>query len=96
MLDNLDFSDILFAEMRLCVKTRSVLMLRSSPEMPQHLLLALDHHERLLEEARRWRLQMAAKTLMPQRPRRWRRLRFRLGELLIYMGQRLKTDTVWG
>jgi hypothetical protein len=71
-------------------------MLHSSPEMPQHLLLALDHHERLLEEAHRQRLRMAAKTMMPERPRRWRRLRLRLGELLIYMGQRLKTDTAWG
>jgi hypothetical protein len=72
-------------------------MLFSSPEMPQHLVLALDRHRELIEEARRQRM---AHNSRLERPLRWRRLRSNVGELLIHLGQRLKTDTatdtVWG
>jgi hypothetical protein len=70
-------------------------MLRNTPEMPQHLLIALDRHEQLLEEARRYRQAKAARQSVPPR-HRWRWLRLRLGEFLIVMGQRLKADTAWG
>lgn len=67
-----------------------------SPEMPQYLLLAMDHHQQLVEEAKRRRLLAAIQEEAAFRVRRWRRLRFRVGELLVYMGQRLKADAVWG
>ena len=70
-------------------------MLRNTPEMPQHLLIALDRHEQLLEEAKRHRQAKAARQDAPPR-HRWRWLRWHLGEFLIVMGQRLKADTAWG
>ncbi|MCC6454248.1 MAG: hypothetical protein IT328_04845 [Caldilineaceae bacterium] len=66
------------------------------PEMPQHCILAFDHHKRLLEEAERQRLYAAVERLAAARPRRLRRLRLRAGNLLISMGRRLKADAVWG
>jgi hypothetical protein len=97
MLDNLDFSDILFAETASTSEEKQgVPLMLGSPEMPQHLILAMDHHQLLVEEAKRRRLlaEIHGATAYPQQ--RWRRLRFRVGELLVYMGQRLKADAVWG
>ena len=74
-------------------------MLRNLPEVPQHLLLAFDHHQRLVEEASRQRMYAAALGSKPKGPLGWQRVRFQLGTLLISLGQRLKmsaTDAVWG
>ena len=74
-------------------------MLRNLPEVPQHLLLAFDHHQRLVEEASRQRMVAAAAGSKPKGPLGWQRVRLQLGTLLISLGQRLKmsaTDAVWG
>lgn len=63
-------------------------------DMPQHLVLAFDHHQRLLREAQQQREAQAL-----QRSRRYYPLRWRIGDLLINIGQRLKmgtTGAVWG
>ncbi len=65
-------------------------MLHNSPELPQHLILALDHHRWLLEKAQCERKWMAAHASKGERPLRGHRLRVHLGEWLIKMGQRLK------
>jgi hypothetical protein len=106
MVDNVEFYDILFLEIESsCLKNaRSFLMLHNSPELPQYVALALDRYRQLLEDARRYREIDAACNLNAARPMRWRRLRFRVGALLINLGQRLKgsatdvssvTDVVW-
>lgn len=70
------------------------------PGMPEHMVLAIERHKVLIEEAQRHReAQKAKHSNHVERPLRWRRLRRTVGELLIYMGQRLKagtTDAVWG
>ena len=77
-------------------------MLHTSPEMPQHLILAIDHHQQLLDEARRYRQQVMAYALNGEHPMRWRRLRLRVGGFLIDLGERIRTeakeasDPVWG
>jgi hypothetical protein len=78
-------------------------MLTNSPEMPQHLILALEHHKALIEDARRHHQANVARMSPLERPMRWRRVRSYAGEWLICFGERLKsgasdraTDTVWG
>lgn len=74
-------------------------MLPNLPEVPQHLLLAFDHHQRLIEEARRQRVYAAAAGSKTSGLLGWQRVRFHLGTMLISLGQRLKmdaTDAVWG
>ena len=74
-------------------------MLQDDPHLPQHLLLAQDRHQRLLEEAQRHRMTSSVGTPPAQRPTYWRQLRLQVGDLLINAGQRLKADarsTVWG
>lgn len=74
-------------------------MLPDDPHLPQHLLLAQDRHQRLLEEAQRYRMSLAAREVPVERPARWRQLRVQVGDLLINAGQKLKanaSDTVWG
>ena len=63
------------------------------PGMPEHMVLAIEHHRALIEEAKRHREAHAARQSGMERPLRWRRLRRSVGELLIYMGQRLKAGT---
>lgn len=67
-------------------------MLSNIPEMPQHLILALDHHRQLLEDARRQRAYALVRSAREERPLWWRRVRVSVGELLIRMGQRLTTN----
>ena len=74
-------------------------MLPHESHLPQHFTLARERHQCLLEEARRYRESLAAVNTPAPRPARWRRLRVRVGDLLIHAGQRLKADatgTVWG
>ena len=74
-------------------------MLPDDPHLPQHLLLAKDRHQRLLDEAQRHRMCSAASETPVKRPARWRQLRIQVGNLLINAGQRIKADasgTVWG
>lgn len=74
-------------------------MMPDDPHLPQHLLLAQDRHQRLLEEAQRHRMSSAAGESPVGRPVRWQRLRVQVGDLLINAGHRLKADasgTVWG
>jgi hypothetical protein len=74
-------------------------MMPNVPEMPQHLILALDRHQRLIEEASRQRQRCTIRrtTLPHAHPLRWH-----VGEWLIRFGQRLQTGnvestkTVWG
>jgi hypothetical protein len=84
-----------FKKLKLHVRKQGVIAM-IHPEMPQHCILALDHHKRLLEEAERQRLCAAAERPVATRPHRLRGLRLRVGDLLISMGQRLKADAVWG
>lgn len=80
-------------------------MLLNHPEMPQHLILAMDRHRHLIEEARRQREHALLRRLGQERLPRWRRWCRRVGELLINTGRRLAPDaaaeshrpkTVWG
>lgn len=66
------------------------------PELPQHCVLAIERHKRLLEEAERNRMLKDTNRTTGEHPIRWRRVRFRIGDLLISMGQRLKADAAWG
>ena len=63
------------------------------PGMPEHMVLAIERHKALIEEAQRHREARIAQQNGLERPLRWRRLRRSVGELLIYMGQRLKGGT---
>jgi hypothetical protein len=66
--------------------------------MPDHLILALEHHKQLIEDARRHQERLIIGE-MQGRPVRVRRLRHQVGELLIRTGQWLKADTAdvaWG
>jgi hypothetical protein len=74
-------------------KVRSFLMSSLLPGMPEHMVLAIEHHKALIEEAKRHREAHTARQNGLERPLRWRRLRRSVGELLIYMGQRLKSGT---
>jgi hypothetical protein len=76
-------------------------------DMPQHLILASEHHKQLIEEARRQREARLARQSMVERPMRGRGLRSHVGDLLINFGQRLKaggtgeatrtsTESLWG
>lgn len=67
-------------------------MLKSSAGMPTHLILAIEHHNQLVEDARRYREALAMRRLSQERPLRWRRLRIYAGDWLINMGQRLKSE----
>ena len=81
-------------------------MLLNIPEMPQHLILALDHHQQLIEDARRQRETAAARRISEaDRLPRWRRWRGRVGDLLVNTWQWLAAKgarksrspkTVWG
>lgn len=69
-------------------------MLHNRPEMPQEFVLAFERHARLLEEAdRRRQLMVLRQHANPVR--RWRGVRLHLGEFLISVGQRLKSEPVW-
>ena len=77
-------------------------MQRNAHELPQHLVLALDHHRQLIEDAHRRRLTKMTRQRAVERPLRWR-LRLYVGDLLIRFGQRLRsgaaegaTDIAWG
>jgi len=72
-------------------------------ETNQYVQLALERHKRLIEDARKYRELCLLRQMTSERPLRWRRvlhgLRNRTGNLLVYCGQKLKTDTthsVWG
>lgn len=76
-------------------------MLPNIPEMPQHLILAIDRHQRLIEDARRRQLIDVARhqgkvaLAISRREARlgWQqRLRVGIGEWLIRVGQRLATE----
>jgi hypothetical protein len=82
-------------------------MLSSYPGMFDYVNLAFERHKALIEDARRQRECWLACRMAQERPMRWRgflhRMRNRVGDLLVYWGQRLKTDvtndetkTVWG
>jgi hypothetical protein len=69
-------------------------MLHNRPDLPQEISLAFERHAQLLEEAeRRRRLAIIRQQVTPVR--RWRKVRFRLGEFLINVGQRLASEPVW-
>ena len=65
-------------------------MVQLSPQTEQHIILAVDRHRRLVEDADRYRTAQAARASQKERPLRWRRLRQHVGELLIMVGQRIK------
>jgi hypothetical protein len=74
-------------------------MMPNVPEMPQHLILALDRHQQLIDEASRQRQRcMVRRTTV----RHAQGVRWHVGEWLIRCGQRLQTGnvsstkTVWG
>jgi hypothetical protein len=72
-------------------------MLKSTPDMPQHLIWAIEHHRELVEDAHRARL--ATCRFGGERNVSWRRLRWQVGGWLINMGERLQPErsgTVWG
>lgn len=61
--------------------------------------LAVERHQKLLEDARRRRLIQPARSAQIERPLRLRRIRSRVGDWLIAFGERLKAekpDPVWG
>jgi hypothetical protein len=73
-------------------KSKDFLMLKSRPDMPTHLIWAIEHHRQLVEDAQKHRVGLLARKGGQERPPHWQWLRFYAGELLINMGQRLKPD----
>ncbi len=78
-------------------------MLSKFSGLPDYMLMALDRHKSLLEEARKERERCLVRRMGLEQPLRWRRvlhqMRNRVGDLLVHCGQKLKTDTnktVWG
>lgn len=79
------------------------------PEMPQHLVLAIDRHQHLVEVAQRRRLARLAHGVEVQRGSQWQGWRVQVGRWLIRTGQWLapeagrpamranrRAKTVWG
>lgn len=78
-------------------------MLANYFDMNNYLQLAIERHKWLIEDAAKQRECCLIRKMVLERPLRWRRifrgLRNCTGDLLVYCGQRLKTDasgTVWG
>lgn len=67
-------------------------MLSKIPEMPQHLILAIDRHLQLIDDARRQRIIALAMPSQREHLSWRRRLRVGIGEWLIRLGQRLATE----
>lgn len=66
------------------------------PDMPQHLLLAIDHHRQLVEDAKRYREAALVRSVVSPKGLG---IRYRIGVMLIGFGlwvQGRRSDTVWG
>jgi hypothetical protein len=65
-----------------------------------YLQMAIERHKWLIEDARRQRERCLLHKMALERPLRRRKalrgLRNRVGDLLVYCGQRLKTDASYG
>jgi hypothetical protein len=79
-------------------------MLKSRPDMPTHLILAIEHHRQLVEDAQRHRKQLMGRKALHAQAALRQGVRGQVGDWLINLGQRLKdgdgrpdaSNAAWG